>query len=36
MSTSSESSEALAISVHPLTPERLQDWLRFFDQDKSA
>jgi GNAT superfamily N-acetyltransferase len=36
MSTSSESSEALAISVHPLTPERLQDWLRFFDHDAFA
>jgi GNAT superfamily N-acetyltransferase len=36
MSTSSNPIAASAISVHPLTPERQQDWLRFFDHDAFA
>ena len=36
MSTSFNSPEPALISVHPLTPERQQDWLRFFDHDAFA
>jgi GNAT superfamily N-acetyltransferase len=36
MNASFDSFEASSISVHPLVPERLQDWLRFFDHDAFA
>lgn len=36
MSTSIDPLDAGTISVHPLSPERQPDWLRFFDHDAFA
>jgi GNAT superfamily N-acetyltransferase len=36
MSTLFGSSDDPSIRIHPLTPDRLKDWLRFFDHDAFA
>jgi GNAT superfamily N-acetyltransferase len=36
MSSSNDSTNKPVIHVHPLTPDRLTDWLRFFDHDAFA